>query len=233
MTSSQNVATVLALLFSLLKVTASQDISSGQISSSSKETVITSSSLMRELSSCCPQRLGQQREHRTAKHSTNCRTPLCPPTPSALVCNGYCTTRVCHRCMPTGTLWHSLCYTDAAQGPAHRWWVAGMEGGSNHCALLPGNTYQEAHGQNQVQSSVLADGVRLPLRLYGPVRPHSNAISIPNIYMYLMNYVFMLPSILYSLSSLGQDRILWDALQGDRMGPNFVRDHNSMVTVVV
>ena len=37
--------------------------------------------------------------------------------------------------------------------------------------------------------------------------------SLYQIYMYLMNYVFMLPSILYSLSSLGQDRILWDAMQ--------------------
>ena len=56
-------------------------------------------------------------------------------------------------------------FTDAAQGPAHRWWVAGMEGGSNHCALLPGNTCQEALRQNQVLSTILANEVRRPLRL--------------------------------------------------------------------
>ena len=104
-------------------------------------------------------------------------------------------------------------FTDAAQGPAHRWWVAGMEGGSNHCALLPGNTCQEAHRQNQVLSSVLANEVRRPLRLYGPVRPHSNPISIPN--SYVPHELCVHASFyLYSLSSLGQDRILWDAMQG-------------------
>ena len=36
---------------------------------------------------------------------TNYRTPFCPPTPSALVSNGYCTASVCHRFSPTGHLW--------------------------------------------------------------------------------------------------------------------------------
>ena len=153
---------------------------------------------------------------------------MCPPSPSALVCNGHCTTSLCHRCMPNGNLWHSLCYTDAAKGPAHRKWVAGMEGGSNHCALLPGNTCQEAPRQNQVLSSVLANEVRRPLRLYGPVRPHSNPISIPN--SYVTHELCVHASFYFMFTQLtGARPHPLGCYAIDRMGPKFVRAHNSLV----
>jgi len=74
---------------------------------------------------------------------------------------GICTASVCHRFLPTGNLWLSHCFTDAAQVPAHRWWVAGMEGGSKPPSSPSWQSpCQEVHRQNLVLPSLLANKLR-------------------------------------------------------------------------
>ena len=122
---------------------------------------------------------------------TNCRTPFCPPTPSALVSNGYCTASVCHRFMPTGNLWLSLCYTDAAQvhcagshqSPAPMQATKASNSckhtaSSNMCRLRPGPCTNTSHkGKRQLQPHSQQQLVQAHTRALHHCKPQRQATA--------------------------------------------------------
>ena len=120
-------------------------------------------------------------------------------------------------------------FTDAAQGPAHRWGVAGMEEG-NKPPSSPSwqSPCQEVHRQNLVLPSLLADKVRHPLR---------STVQFDRTRIQSLYQIFIIdelpacscvPLFFKHLVHWGKSHLL-GCYEVDRKGPKFVCAHNSLV----
>ena len=126
-------------------------------------------------------------------YATNYRTPWCPPTPGALVCNGYCTTSLRHRFMPTGNLWLSLCL----QKVLHT--GGGLRGCREGAAMvLP---FMATHARKPIDRTKFCHLYWLMgFAAHFVYVVQFDLIRIQSLYqicMCLMNYMFMVPPIFH------------------------------------